>query len=86
MAVKLRLARGGSTKRPFYRIVAADIRSPRDGRFIEAIGHYDPKTNPATFDLDLARLDHWLKNGALPTRTVASLARKAREAEAKAAS
>jgi small subunit ribosomal protein S16 len=86
MAVKLRLARGGTTKRPFYRIVAADIRSPRDGRFIETIGHYDPKANPAKVELDLARLEHWLKNGALPTRTVATLVRQAREAEAKAAS
>jgi small subunit ribosomal protein S16 len=86
MAVKLRLARGGSTKRPFYRVVATDIHSPRDGRFIETLGHYDPKTNPATVRIDLARADHWIKNGALPTRTVETLIKKAREAEAKAAS
>jgi small subunit ribosomal protein S16 len=84
MAVKLRLTRAGTKKRPFYRVVAADIRSPRDGRLLENLGHYDPKTNPATVEIDLARADYWIKNGALPTRTVETLLKRAREAAAKA--
>lgn len=79
MAVKVRLARAGAKKSPFYRIVVADERSPRDGRFIEKIGHYDPTANPKNVLIDLERLDYWLQNGAKPTATVASLARKARE-------
>ena len=84
MAVKVRLARAGGKKRPFYRIVVADARSSRDGRFIEKIGHYNPLASPETLDstsllIDLERLDYWLQQGATLTRTVVSLARKARE-------
>jgi small subunit ribosomal protein S16 len=79
MAVSIRLARQGSKKRPFYRIVAADKRSPRDGRFIEQIGSYDPRVRG--FHLDMARYEHWLGNGAQASETVASLVRRnAREA------
>lgn len=79
MAVKVRLARAGAKKNPFYRIVVADSRSPRDGRFIEKIGHYDPTAEPRNVLINLERLDYWLQNGATATRTVVSLARKARE-------
>jgi small subunit ribosomal protein S16 len=66
----------GAKKRPSYRIVAADSRSPRDGAFIEAVGFYDPITDPATIRVDLERARHWLKAGAQPTETVASIFRK----------
>ncbi len=79
MAVKVRLSRKGAKKRPFYRIVVTDVRSPRDGRFLESIGHYDPKTDPAEVRLDLGRLDYWLENGAKTSRTVTALAKRARE-------
>ena len=68
--VKLRLRRMGAKKRPSYRIVAAESNSPRDGRFIEAIGFYDPLTNPATITLKEDRVKHWLSVGAQPTETV----------------
>jgi small subunit ribosomal protein S16 len=68
--VKLRLRRMGAKKRPSYRIVAAESSSPRDGRFIEAIGFYDPLTNPATITLKEDRVKHWLSVGAQPTETV----------------
>jgi len=68
--VKLRLRRMGAKKRPSYRIVAAESASPRDGRFIEAIGFYDPLTNPATITLKEDRVKHWLSVGAQPTETV----------------
>ena len=84
MPVKVRLARAGAKKKPFYRIVVADGRSPRDGRFIENIGYYDPKKDPAEVKIDLGRFDYWVQSGAQPTRTVASLARRKRE-EAEAA-
>ena len=71
--VKLRLRRMGAKKRPSYRIVAADSRSPRDGRFIEAFGFYDPITNPATIRVDLERARHWLSVGAQPTERVVKL-------------
>lgn len=77
MAVKLRLKRMGAKKAPFYRIVAADSRSPRDGRFIEQLGTYDPKTNPATVVLKEEEILRWLGNGAQPTDTVRSLLSKA---------
>ena len=70
MATKIRLARGGSKKRPFYSIVAADTRAPRDGRFIEKIGTYNPMTAPATIDLDRDQAFDWLMKGAQPTDTV----------------
>jgi small subunit ribosomal protein S16 len=75
MAVKLRLRREGTTKRPFYRVVAADSRSPRDGRFIEIIGQYHPLQNPSKIEIDNDRALHWLKNGAQPTEAVEKLLR-----------
>ena len=73
MAVKLRLARHGRKGRPYYYIVVADSRSPRDGRFIERIGSYNPMTNPATIELDFDRALTWLNNGAIPTDTTRSI-------------
>ena len=80
--VKIRLARHGAKKRPFYRIVAADSRSPRDGRFLERLGSYDPTQDPALIEIKHDRLAEWLKNGAQPTETVARLIKKARRAQA----
>ena len=77
MAVKLRLRRMGAKKRPFYRIVAADTRSPRDGRFIEEIGYYNPIETPAVVKIDEEKALSWLHNGAIPTDTVRSLFSKA---------
>ncbi len=76
MAVKLRLRRMGRKKRPFYRIVAADARSPRDGRFIEEIGYYNPIADPAVVEVKEERVLYWLQQGAIPTDTVKSLLRK----------
>ena len=73
MAVKLRLRRMGKKKQPIYKVVAADSRSPRDGKFIEAIGLYNPKTNPATVDIKEERALYWLSVGAQPTDTVKNL-------------
>jgi small subunit ribosomal protein S16 len=73
MAVKLRLTRVGSKKNPIYRIVAADSRSPRDGRFLEIVGRYNPQTDPSTIEFDEARVKEWLDKGALPTPAVAKL-------------
>ncbi len=75
MAVRLRLRREGTVKRPHYRIVAADSRSPRDGRFIEALGDYHPLDQPSTIRVDGERALHWLRNGALPTSAVEKLLR-----------
>ena len=69
----MRLARFGSKKNPIYRVVAADSRSPRDGRFIEIIGRYNPQTNPSTIELDEAKVKEWLSKGAQPTNSVARL-------------
>jgi|TARA_B100000530_G_scaffold257085_1_gene170565 small subunit ribosomal protein S16 len=81
MAVRIRLARYGRKKRPFYRIVAADQRSPRDGRYIERLGHYDPMTDDENnLELNLERVDYWLGVGAAPSDTVAGLISKARTA------
>ena len=74
--VKIRLRRIGAKKAPFYRVVVADARSPRDGRFIEEIGYYNPMTNPATINIDADKANTWLKNGAQPTETVRSLLKK----------
>jgi small subunit ribosomal protein S16 len=71
--VKVRLARAGAKKRPFYRVVVTNSRSPRDGRFIEQIGTYDPKRNPAAFSVDAIRLQHWLSVGAQTTETLRRL-------------
>ncbi|MBE0416486.1 MAG: 30S ribosomal protein S16 [Coriobacteriia bacterium] len=73
MTVKIRLARAGAKKVPFYRIVAADSRSPRDGRFIEILGRYNPRVEPSFIELDLERADAWLDKGAQMTETVAKL-------------
>ena len=76
MAVKIRLARHGKKKRPFYRIVVADGESPRDGRFIEAVGTYNPLPNPAAVSLKEERVKYWMDQGAIPTDTVRSLLKK----------
>lgn len=68
--VKLRLRRTGKKKQPSYRLVATDSRSPRDGKFIEILGHYNPRTNPATISLKEEKVLQWLKNGAVPTDRV----------------
>ena len=75
--VKIRLRRMGAKKAPFYRIVVADARSPRDGRCIEEIGTYNPLTNPATIAVDAEKAQAWIKNGAQPTDTVRSLLKNA---------
>ena len=76
MAVKLRLLRMGAQKAPFYRIVAADSRAPRDGRFIELLGTYDPRTNPAKVTIKEEEVLKWLNNGAQPSDTVKNLLSK----------
>ncbi len=76
MAVKIRLRRMGAKKSPFYRIVVADSRFPRDGRFIEEIGYYNPMTNPAEVKIDADKAATWIKNGAQPTETVKALLKK----------
>jgi small subunit ribosomal protein S16 len=81
MAVRIRLKRIGKNKRPYYRVVVADSRFPRDGRFIEKIGFYDPMQTPAVFDVDMERVKYWLSNGAQPTDTVKSLLKKYTESE-----
>ena len=73
MAVRMRLARIGSKKNPIYRVVVADSRSPRDGRFIEIIGRYNPQTNPSTVELDETKVKEWLAKGAQPSDPVAKL-------------
>jgi small subunit ribosomal protein S16 len=73
MAVKLRLTRIGSKKNPIYRVVAADTRSPRDGKFLDIVGRYNPQTEPSTIDLDEAKVSDWLAKGAQPTEAVARL-------------
>jgi small subunit ribosomal protein S16 len=70
MSVRVRLTRVGSKKNPIWRVVVADQRSPRDGRFIETIGHYNPQTEPSTIAIDEARLEHWLSRGAQASGTV----------------
>lgn len=76
MAVKIRLRRMGAKKAPFYRIVVADSRSPRDGRFIEEIGYYNPMEEPSVVKVDPEKAKKWLENGAQPTDTVRSLFKK----------
>jgi len=77
MATKIRLARAGAKKRPFYQVVVADGRSSRDGRFIENMGTYDPTKNPAVFNLKADKILAWLEKGAQPTDTVRQLLKKA---------
>ena len=76
MAVKIRLTRIGKKKAPRYRVIVADSRSPRDGRFIEEIGYFDPLTNPETVKIDADKAKTWIKNGAQPTDTVRALLKK----------
>ena len=76
MAVKIRLTRIGKKKAPSYRVIVADSRSPRDGRFIEEIGYFDPLTNPETVKIDADKAKTWIKNGAQPTDTVRALLKK----------
>ena len=78
MSVKIRLRRMGRKKQPHYRVVVADSRSPRDGRFVETLGYYKPLSEPARLVLDLQRVDHWLGQGAEPSGTVKSLISRAR--------
>ena len=82
MSVKIRLARQGAKKSPFYRIVATESRSPRDGAHIEQIGIYDPTRNPPEFRYDEARMEHWLKHGAIQSDTIRELVKKAQKAAA----
>lgn len=77
MATKIRLKRMGAKKNPFYRVVVADVKSPRDGRFIEEIGYYDPTTNPATVKIDEDKALKWLADGAKPSDTARSLLKQA---------
>jgi small subunit ribosomal protein S16 len=77
MAVKIRLARFGTTKKPFYRIVVTDTRAPRDGRFIEKVGTYDPKLDPPNISVDKEKVTAWLQKGAQASPTVAQLLKRA---------
>ena len=79
LAVKIRLARHGAKKRPYYRVVVADGRMPRDGRLIEQVGRYNPLTDPKTIDLDLEKIDAWIAKGAQPSNAVSHLIDIARE-------
>ena len=79
MAVKIRLKRIGAKKSPFYRVVVADARYPRDGRFIEEIGTYNPLVEPAEVKIDVEKADKWIKNGAQPTDTVKALLMRVKE-------
>jgi small subunit ribosomal protein S16 len=79
MAVSIRLRREGAKNRPFYRVVVADKRAPRDGKFIEVIGNYDPRKTGENYQINLDRAEYWVKNGAQPSETVASIIKKARK-------
>ena len=79
MAVKIRLARHGAKKRPYYRVVVANPQAPPDGRFIEEVGRYNPIASPTMVQLDLEKIDKWIANGAQPTDTVARLIANARK-------
>ena len=76
MAVKIRLRRMGAKKAPFYRVIVADSRSPRDGRFIDEVGYFNPLTNPAEIKFDAEKAKKWISNGAQPTDTVKALLKK----------
>jgi small subunit ribosomal protein S16 len=80
VAVHIRLRRTGTTKKPAYRVVVADSRAARDGRFIEIIGHYNPLTNPPTIKIETEKADAWIKKGAQPSNTVKNLLARARSA------
>jgi len=81
MSVSIRLRREGNLNRPYYKVVVADQRSPRDGKFIELVGNYDPKKPGDNSNVDLSRIDYWIKNGAQPSDTVRSLIKKERKKE-----
>lgn len=85
MAVVLRLARAGAKKKPYYHVVATDSRNPRDGKFLEAVGAYDPNLNPAKVEFKDDRLEYWLKAGAQPTETVHNLIKRHKRAAKPAA-
>ena len=76
MAVKMRLRRMGAKKAPFYRVIIADERAPRDGKFIDEVGYYNPLTNPAEIKFNVEKTEKWLNDGAQPTETVKSLLKK----------
>ena len=78
MSVSIRLRREGTTKRPYYKVVVADKRSPRDGKFIEIIGNYDPRKEGQNASIDISRADYWISKGAQPSDTVRSLIRTVR--------
>jgi small subunit ribosomal protein S16 len=80
VAVSIRLRRAGSSRRPAYRVVVADSRSPRDGRFIEIIGHYNPLTQPPTVKINRAKAEQWIKQGAQPSNTVKKLLANVKDA------
>ena len=82
MAVRLRLTRVGSKKNPIYRVVVADSRSPRDGKFIEIVGRYNPQTDPSTIELDQEKIQDWIGKGAQPSAAVSKLIRIAEKGEA----
>jgi small subunit ribosomal protein S16 len=82
MAVVLRLSRAGAKKMPYYHVVATDSRNPRDGKFIEAIGAYDPNLDPPKFEMNEERLQHWLQVGAKPSETLAGLLKRAKKVQA----
>jgi small subunit ribosomal protein S16 len=79
MSVSIRLRREGTTNSPYYKIVVADSRSPRDGKFLEIVGNYDPKKEGLNTRLDLERVDYWISKGAQPSETVRSIIRKTRK-------
>jgi small subunit ribosomal protein S16 len=85
MAVHIRLSRAGAKKRPFYRVMVTDHRSPRGGRFLENIGTYDPSKDPGQLVVDKERLDYWRKNGAVPSETVDRLLKRLTKLETAAA-
>jgi small subunit ribosomal protein S16 len=80
--LSIRLRRTGSTKRPYYRVVVADSREPRDGRFVEVLGHYDPRRDPAVVKIDAERAQYWIGKGAQPSDTVRSMLKKNKKAAA----
>ena len=82
MAVVLRLARAGAKKKPYYHVVATDSRNPRDGKFLEAVGAYDPNHNPAKVECNSERLEYWIKPGAVPSETVGELIKRHKRAAA----
>jgi small subunit ribosomal protein S16 len=84
MAVSIRLRREGAKNSPFYRVIVADKRSPRDGKFIELVGNYDPRKAGVNYALDVARVEYWMSKGAQPSDTVRSILKKARKAAAQA--